>query len=221
MLAPPHVAEVRCCGAIPAFPVFLDQRDLAQGCVHQTREVVGDQRQGLIEVDGAGDRLADVGDKLELNRVALRVFIQPRRFDGSSDLGGRRTQSFDLAPVRPPLERAVITDLEHAAGPASLVGAKRQEDADQVLVPTPFEDFACERERRIVAGVRALFLSDQACEDMSEHGTVAHDDWHLGPRRRHGDPARDDIRPVAGREGSDDCRLPGARDMNQHVVYGQ
>ena len=73
-----------------------------------------DERQGLVEVDRARDRLADVGDELELVRVSLRLLVQPGRLDRHGDLRGGRSQRLDLAPVGAALIGAVVADLEHA-----------------------------------------------------------------------------------------------------------
>src|ERR1700694_3617510 len=109
MLATPRLLEVRGRGAIPTFAVLLEQSDLAKRRVHQPREVLRDEPQRLVQVDGARDRLADLGDELELLGVPLGVLIEAGCLDRGGDLRRRRAERLDLAPVRPPPRRAGVT----------------------------------------------------------------------------------------------------------------
>ena len=221
MLPVPEVLEVRGCGAVPAFVVLFIERDLAQRGVDQTGQVLGDERQRLLEVDRAGDRLADVGDKLELLGVALRIFVQARRLDGDRELSGGRAECFDLAPVRAALVRTVITDLEHARRPPRGVAPEWHEDADEVLVPASIEDLAREREWRRLLASSALFLADQGREHVAQHHAVRVDDRHLSPGRLHGHAARDHVPVIARGQRPDDDGLPGARYVDEDVALGE
>src|SRR5207247_10610585 len=163
VLSAPQVLEVRGRGAVPTLVILFIERDLAQRGVDQTGQVLGDERQRLLEVDRAGDRLADVGDELELLGVALRIFVQARRLDGDRELSGGRAECFDLAPVRAALVRTVITDLEHARRPPRGVAPEWHEDADEVLVPASIEDRARGREwRRLLASSDAAVAAPAA-----------------------------------------------------------
>ncbi len=148
------------------------------------------------------------------------VLIESRGLDCARDLCGRRAQRFDLAPIRAALERPVVAHLQHAARAPALVGAERQEDPDQVLVPAFFEHLAGEGEWRSVAA-HLFFISDQTGEHMTEHCAIRSHHGHLGPRGRNGYAARDDVRPIPGRKRPDDHRLPGLRDVHEHVILGQ
>src|SRR5205823_10351281 len=139
----------------------------------QPRHVVSDQRERLVEVDGASDRLADVGHELELLGVALRLLVEPRGLDRDRQLPGGGAQRLDLAPVGPPLVGAVVPHLEDTRRPARLVAAEGDEDANEVFVPAALEDLAGEREWGFVAGVG--LLPDQAGEHLALDYAVAVD----------------------------------------------
>ena len=221
MLPPPLLFEVRRGGAVPALAVLLVERDLAQRCIDQAGEVLGHERQRLIQVDRARDRLAHVGDQLELVSVPLGVFVQTGHLDGHRQLRGRGAQRLDLAPVRAALVRTVIADLEHARRASRLVAAEGHEDAHQVLVAAAVENLARERERSRLARPRALAVADEDREDTSLDHAVAVHHGDLDPRVRSGDAARHDVAAVGRRQRADDGRLPAPRHVDEDVLLGQ
>src|SRR5439155_10332807 len=102
VLAPPEVLQIRRRGPVPALAVLFIERDLAEARVHEPRQVLRHESEGLVEVDRARDRLADVRDQLQLLGVALRLLIKTRGLDRHRELTGCRPQGLDLAPVRAP-----------------------------------------------------------------------------------------------------------------------
>ena len=179
------------------------------------------QGQRLVEVDGAGDGLAYVGDQLELFRVPLRLFVKPGRLHRHGELPGGGAQRLHLAPIGAALVRAVVADLEHPGRAAGGVAAERHEDANQVFVLAAFEDLAGERERRRVAGVGVLFFPHQAREHSTQLPAVAVNHGHLGPHHGHGDAARDDVGSIVRGIRAHDDRLPRLGHVDQDVVLGQ
>ena len=167
MLAPPQVLLVGRRGAEPTLAIFFIKSDLAHRRIDEPGQVLRHQGQSLVEVDRAGDRLAHVGDELELAGVALRLFVKPCHLNGHRELSRRRAQGLDLTPVGAALVGAVVADLEHAGRPPGNVAAERHEDPDQVFVLAALEDLACQRERRGVIGMTVVLFADQARQDLA------------------------------------------------------
>ena len=161
--------------------------------------------------------------------MAPGVLVQSCRLHGHGHLRRGRAQRFDLAPVRTAFVRPVIADLQHPGRDACRVGAKGQEDPDQVRVPAALEHLAGESERRLASGraaaiLLALRLTDQARGNVGHGRAIAPDHRHVDPGGRFGDAAGDDVAAVrlhTGRERSDDCGLPRPRHVEQHVVGGE
>ena len=193
MLAAPEVLHVGRRRPVPTFAILFVQGDLAQRRVDEPHQVLGDEGQGLVEVDGACDRLADIGHQLQLLGVALRLFVQACGFDRDRELTCCCAQGLDLPPVGSALVGTVIADFEDPGRPPRLIAAKRHEDPDQILVAPAFEHFAGQRERRVVRGISLLPLADKTREHLAQHHAVAVDDGDLDPRRLDRDPTRDHI----------------------------
>ncbi len=160
--------------------------------------------------------------------MTARVFVQPCRLDGHRNLRCGGAQGFDLTPVRPALVRTVVADFQGAHRDAREVRAERQEDPDQVRVASALEHLAGERERSLVPRGPAIILSfrlaDEARGDVSHLRAVAPHDRDVEPGRGFGDGAADDVAAVRldpRRKRTDDCRLPGARDIHEDVIGGK
>ena len=81
-LPAPQVLLVGGSRAVPALLILLIKGDLARGRIHESRQVVRDERERLVEVDRRRDGAADVGAQLELLGVAARLFVQASRLHG-------------------------------------------------------------------------------------------------------------------------------------------
>ena len=207
----------------PSGAVLLVESDLAGGRIHQPHQVAGHQAEGLVEVDGGGDRPADVRAQLELLGVPASVLVQPGRLDRDGDLRGGRLERLHLGPVRPPAGGAVVADLQDAGRGPAAVEAQREEDADQVGVAAGQEDLRGQREPGLIARRLLGGRLDQATRDGGDDAAVLPDHRDLEAVELVGAVSGDRFRVsiAAARKLAHHRDLPVTRHEGEHVRRSQ